>query len=175
MQAAHKGNENKTLHATFNFPVYGAVSSAAWKTTAADSSAVASVSVTLRNHFSSFPSCHATPNYTHECGKVCDPLPFTEESNSFDNFPLPLVLIMRSLKFSMNMHNSSLPVRRGKEADSDLLGLKPWATLKRSPVHTITGFTHALLDLSHILPFIKNWVVFISINNHLTLVTQTWK
>ena len=27
MQAAHKGNENKTLHATFNFPVYGAVSS----------------------------------------------------------------------------------------------------------------------------------------------------
>ena len=137
MQAAHKGNENKTLHATFNFPVYGAVSSAAWKTTAADSSAVASVSVTLRNHFSSFPSCHATPNYTHECGKVCDPLPFTEESNSFDNFPLPLVLIMRSLKFSMNMHNSSLPVRRGKEADSDPSSVEALSNSKE-----ITGSHH---------------------------------
>lgn len=29
MQAAHKGNENKTLHVTLNFLVYGVVSSTA--------------------------------------------------------------------------------------------------------------------------------------------------
>lgn len=132
---------NKALHMTFKFLVYGVVPSTAWKTNA-DSSLIAFVSVTLRNHSSFFPSSTPLPtksHYTHECGKVCDSLPLTEEWNSFDNFRLSLVLIMRSLKFSMNIHDSSLPVRRGKETDGDPSWVETLSNSKE-----ITGSHHHL-------------------------------
>lgn len=132
--------ENKTLHVTFKFLVYEGVSSTAWKITTAGSSLMLQSLWLLETTFPSF--LPATPlrtkyHHTHECGKACDSLPPTEERNSFDNFPLPPVLIMRSLKFSTNIHDSSLPLRRGKETDGDPSWVKALNNSKE-----ITGSHH---------------------------------